>query len=134
MSLSEAISAILADIPLDDDLDPRDSSRGEELAKLVHAHGWQALELEMLDVLLNSSNLDHWNVAAGFFWGTVLDQRPDPADRKIAHLCYRFPPSDNLVWSIIVKLKELPYDSDYDPLRDPAVAAELRAVEVHERP
>jgi hypothetical protein len=33
---------------------------------------------------------------------------------------------DNLVWSIISKLKGVGYQSDYDPLQDPDVLREMK--------
>lgn len=125
MSLHESVAAILADASLDDEADARDSSRVEELEKLILVFGWEALEVAMLTILASSNRQDHWEVAAGFFWGAVLDNRALDRDRLIAHLCYRFPGGDNLAWSIISKLKGVAYLSEYDPRRDPAVLCEL---------
>jgi hypothetical protein len=45
MSLQEFVEKILNDVSLDDDADPRDSSRVEELEKLVRDFGWEASAL-----------------------------------------------------------------------------------------
>ena len=128
MVLQELVQRILADAPLDDESDSRGSSRVDELTKLITDFGWEALESSMLGVLARSEVEDHWTVAAGFFWGAVLDQRPVHADRLIAHLCLRFPAEDNLAWSITSKLKRVSYLSDYDPRHDPSVLHELDAL------
>jgi hypothetical protein len=74
---------------------------------------------------------DH-EVAAEVLWGAALYGWEVPADRVIALLCDRFDPrgdaGDNLVWSIASKLKGVDYLSDYDPLQDPGVRAELAAI------
>lgn len=129
MSLHESVAAILADASLDDEADARDSSRVEELEKLILVFGWEALEVAMLTILASSNRQDHWQVAAGFFWGAVLDHRPLDRDRLIAHLCFRFTDDDDTVWSITCKLKSVDYLSDYDPRRDPAVQRELDALQ-----
>jgi hypothetical protein len=130
-SLPAAIVAILADVSLDDDADPRDSSRARELEKLSLGFGWQPLEAEMLRLLASSPHEDHWQVAAAFFWSAVLDRRPADADRLIAHLCLRFSSGDNLAWSITSKLKGVSYLSEYDPLQDPGVLDELEVLRGH---
>jgi hypothetical protein len=52
-----------------------------------------------------------------------------PIDRVIALLYFRFDPrgdaEDNLVWSITSKLKGVDYLSDYNPLTDAGVCAEM---------
>jgi hypothetical protein len=128
MSLTEKVAAILADTALDSEDDPRDSSRVEELQKLVPMIGWAALETEMLARLAADDDQDHWQVAAGVFWEAVLDRRVLEVDRIIAHLYFQFPSEDNLAWSITTKLKHLDYLSEYDPLQDPGVLAELGAL------
>jgi hypothetical protein len=128
MSFQDSVEKILADVALDEDFDSRDSSRVEELMKLIDDFGWEVLESEMLGLLAASHNYDHWKVAAGVFWNAVLDQRPLHADRLIAHLCWRFTAEDNLAWSITCKLKGVAYASDYDPRQDPAVRAALDAL------
>ena len=128
MSFQDSVEKTLADVALDDEYDSRDSSRVEELTKLVGDFGWEALEREMLGILAASRNHDHCKVAAGVFWHGVQDLRPIHADRLIALLCWRFPADDNLAWSITSKLKGVAYLSDYDPRQDPAVRAELDAL------
>jgi hypothetical protein len=128
LELSEKVAAILADASLDAEGDPRDSSRAEELEKLEPVVGWAALEVEMLALLAGDESEDHWRVAAEVFWGAVLDRRTLHVDRVIAHLYFRFPPNDNLAWSITIKLKHLDYLSTYDPLRDSGVVRELEAL------
>ena len=70
----------------------------------------------------------------GHLWGAALDGRDLPADRVIALLYHRLDPGDggenNLAWSITSKLKRVGYLSDYDPLQDAAVRAELAVLRV----
>jgi hypothetical protein len=128
VELSRKVAAILGDAALDTEADPRDSSRVEELENLVPAVGWAALEKEMLALFSDHEDEDHWRVAAEVLWGAALDGRELHVDRVIAHLYFRFPPDDNLAWSITTKLKHLDYLSPYDPMSDLGVIRELEAL------
>ena len=64
--------------------------------------------------------------------GAALDGRQIQINKLIALLHHRFDPrgdaEDNLVWSITCKLKNVGYLSDYEPLNDPGVKEELKAI------
>jgi hypothetical protein len=125
------INAVLADDALDDD--SSDDSKCERIERLIGVVGWAAVRDNILAILADAGRRrrDH-EVAAEVLWGAVLDGREMPADRVIALLYNRFDPrgdtEDNLVWSIASKLKGLDYLSEYQPLQDPGVQAELAAI------
>ena len=129
MTLSQSVASILADVSLDTEADARDSSRVEELEKLVPQFGWQSVEAEMFRVLLAPDDNGSWNVAAGVFWNAALERRALQSNRLIACLYLRFPQGDNLAWSITSKLKGVGYVSDYDPSTDPDVQRELAVLQ-----
>jgi hypothetical protein len=125
------IKEILSTDALDDE--SCDDSKCEAIERLIETAGWSAVRDSILALLGDAARprRDH-EVAAEVLWGAVLDRRELPADRVIALLHHRFDPcgdsEDNLVWSITSKLKGLDYLSDYQPLQDPAVQAELVAI------
>ena len=125
MELEARITAILLDSSLDDET--VDSSRAEEVEKLIPRFGWPAVQESML-AGLRSREPERWRLAAEVLWGAALDRREVDVDRVIAHLCLRYPPGpeeDNLAWSITSKLKGRGYLSAYDPLDDPGGARVL---------
>jgi hypothetical protein len=106
----------------------------EEFSPLIDEVGWPEVRGELLAILEDESRPEEqWLAVAEVFWGAVLDHRPVPADRLIALLYVRLPPDphsieNNLAWSIVVRLRGLSYLSEYDPLADPKVLAELATV------
>ena len=131
MAVLADMDAILADDVLDDE--SSEGSKCEEIERLIGRVDWSTVRDSILSVLADSGRRrrDH-EVAAEVLWGAVLDGREMPADRVIALLYNRFDPrgeaEDNLVWSITSKLKRVDYLSDYEPLQDPGVKAELAAI------
>lgn len=127
------IDAVLADDTLDHA--SSDDSKCERIERLIGVIGWAAVRDNILAILADAGRRrrDH-EVAAEVIWGAALDGREMSADRVIALLCNRFDPDgdseDNLVWSIVSKLKGLDYLSEYQPLQDPGVQAELAAIRV----
>ena len=123
----EALQKILADDSLD--LEDAEESKCEKIEELIRHYGWKSIESCLLQVLeADSLRCKDWNTAAEVFWGAVLDERDLSADRVIALLYQRLPGDEysaNLAWSIASKLKGVGYLSDYDPLADPGVQAEL---------
>ena len=125
----ETVSAILADASFDDDacLETRD----EAIWALVATHGWDAVREEMLAVLRDDGAQAHWRDASVVIWRG--GERPMPAVAVIALLYRRLigdvPAAhqldENLVWSITCNLKRVDYLSDYEPLRDPEIVAEM---------
>ena len=104
----------------------------EAIECLIPQLGWHSVRAAMIDVLAaERPRVDH-QVAMEVFWGAVLDKREMPENRIIALLYHRFDPrsdsEDNLVWSITSKLKGVDYLSEYEPLHDPGVKAELAAL------
>jgi hypothetical protein len=115
----------------------RDDSEGtplEEFTPLIDEVGWPEVCGELLAILEDETRPEaQWLAVAEVFWGAVLDHRAVPADRLIALLYARLPPDphsieNNLAWSIVVRLRGLSYLSEYDPLADPKILAELASV------
>jgi hypothetical protein len=130
MAVLATIEAILADDALDDE--ECDESKCERIERLIAAAGWAEVRDSMLEVLAANRRPRDYQVATEVLWGAVLDNRELPADRVVALLYYRFDPrgdcEDSLVWSITSKLKGVNYLSEYRPLQDPGVQAELAAL------
>ncbi|MCE9525685.1 MAG: hypothetical protein K8R36_06485 [Planctomycetales bacterium] len=125
------IFAILADDHLDDESSP--ISKTDAIEALIGEYGWTPIRECMLDVLRDNSLEPHWRTAVHVFWGAVLDRRELPADELLAWLYHRFGSDgrdeDNEVWSIASKLKGVSYLSEYDPLKDAAILAYLKAIQ-----
>jgi len=113
-----------------------EGSREELIEQLIDQDGWEPVRDGLFKVLLNRNLVKHGYTAAAVLWGAVLDQRPLDPNYTIAVLerqrSFRLPDEaedlhslDTLVWSITIKLKGLPYLSDYDPTGDPAVKREM---------
>jgi hypothetical protein len=130
MAILYSISAILADDSLDDE--SSEDSKCEQIEQLIPRLGWPNVLSELLKILGEDRRRRDYEVAAEVLWGAALDARDLPVNRVIALLYYRFDPSgdseDNLVWSITSKLKRVDYLSEYDPVHDPAVQAELAVI------
>lgn len=131
MAALRDIEAILADDALDDE--SSDDSKCGRIEQLIGDVGWPTVRDSILALLADAARRqrDH-EVAAEVLWSAVLDGREMPADRVIALLYNRFDPcgnaEDNLVWSITSKLRGVDYLSEYKPLQDPGVQAELAAI------
>lgn len=125
MEGSNIIDSLLASARADDVLDRIDVA--------IEEHGWPVIRDGLMAVLEDPTRpLAHWVVAASALWSAALDQRPMHADRVIALAYARLPAEDgaenNLAWSIAAKLRGVDYLSDYNPLADPDVLAELRSI------
>ena len=125
------IDAILADDTLDDESSVE--SKCERIERLIKGADWSEVLGCILALLTDAGRRrrDH-EVAAEVLWSALLDRREMPADRVIALLYSRFDlrgdAEDNLVWSIASKLKGVSYLSEYQPLQDPGVLAELASI------
>lgn len=117
----------------EDHASPEDNSV-ERIEGLIEDAGWDVVRACLLAILEDPARpVAHWQVVAAVFWGAVLDKRPLPDDRLIALLYVRLPSDDaggenNLVWSITSRLRGVEYLSDYNPLADPRVHAELATI------
>lgn len=130
MTLPSHLDAILANDSLDDESSRE--SKCERIEQLVSARSWPTVLIALLDILSTDRRTRDYQVAAEVIWGAVLDGRPLPANRVIALLYHRFDPSgraeNNLVWSITSKLKGVDYLSEYNPLNDCEIQAELAKI------
>ena len=99
---------------------------------LCDRFGWDSVQQSLFQVLEDNGKAAHWPTVAAVFWDATLAGRRIQADKLIALLYHRFDPygdvEDNLVWSITIKLKSVGYLSNYEPLSDPGVMAELKAI------
>lgn len=125
------VRAILADPAFDNPA--CNESRAEAIYALTSADAdrWEAVRDEMLSLLADDGEPQHWMTAVTVLWLGV--DRPMPNIRVIALLQIRLlvdlPPEqeldENLVWSITRNLQGVSYLSDYDPASDPDVVAEM---------
>jgi hypothetical protein len=127
--LHNRVQAILADANFDDEacLD----TRAEAIRALVDTYGWAGVLQEMLALLQDDAAQRHWREASIVIWGGI--DQPMPATQVIALLYRRliedvpveYELDGNLVWSIARNLKGVDYLSDYDPMKDPEIIAEM---------
>lgn len=132
MNIQSEVTNILIDDSLDDEC--RQEGKCDLIEALIPKHGWETVQAEMIDVLedYNRRQKDYL-VVAEVFWGAALDKRKIQVDRVIALLYYRLKPDtgsteNNLAWSIVCRLKDVDYLSEYDPLEDAAIRAELQRI------
>ena len=133
MPILPEVETILADESPGDA--PGDESKCERIERLIETAGWDVVRDSILAVLTADRRWEDYRTATEVLWGAALDHRPMPVDRVIALLYRRLRRNggaddldENLVWSITATLKRVGYLSDYDPLNDPAVQAELAAL------
>ena len=125
MGFGNSIDSILGNDILD--ADGCDGSKCEEIENLIPEYGWVAVQEALLNVLLDDKRrISDYEVAAQVFWGASLDGRDICINNVIALLCHRLPNEEgcsenNLAWSIVTKLKNVGYLSDYCPLQDEEV-------------
>lgn len=100
----------------------------EKLERLLANSTWPALDLELRAVLRDDRADALWAAAIELYWCAVLDTRDTDVDSLVALLWHRRPDltlEENLVWSVIAKLKKLDYLANYDAEKDEGVRREL---------
>jgi hypothetical protein len=106
-----------------------DHDLDDAITDAIACHGWPRVR-DAVFATLESDDAELWPSAKATVWGAALEKREMDADRAIA-LVYHRPHLDehgfdNLAWSIASNLKGVDYLSDYDPMSDPGVVAEMR--------
>ena len=129
---AQRVEEIFANDALNADDGP---SKCEVLEEMLPELGWSVVLEHLLAILRQPDRRpSDWDTAAEVLWGAALDGRPMPVDVVVAHLCHRWwgpaQPENNLAWSIISKLKQVDYLSEYDPLADAGVLRELARLQV----
>jgi len=127
--VSNRVRAILAD-PAYDDVEC-DETRSDAILALCDTQGWDAVLEALLCVLRDDNAQRHWREVSIVLFAAL--PRPMPVDQVIGLLYRRLiedVPADcevdeNLVWSITHVLKNVGYLSEYEPLQDPAIQAEM---------
>ena len=131
MRLKDRIDQILKNDALDEDDYPEDTCKVEEIEKVNQHYSWKEIEHLLIDMLLEDRRVKDYQTIAAVIWGACLDKRDFTNRNKIIALLYKRLPNDedsienNLAWSIVTKLKNVGYLSDYDPLEDPMVQKEI---------
>lgn len=113
------LNAVLSDDALDAD---------EKLERLLASATWPEVDASLRGVLRDDSADATWTAAIEIYWSAVLDKHDTHVDSLVALLWHRRPDltlEENLVWSVIAKLKKLDYLANYDAEKDAAVAREL---------
>jgi hypothetical protein len=103
----------------------------DRIEALVTRDNWPAVCAVLLELLEQARPSNDYRAIAEVFWAAVLDQYEiSAADAVIGLVTIRLAKlgemESNLAWSITSKLRRLGYLSDYEPLEDPRVQAELR--------
>jgi hypothetical protein len=120
--------------------DPRFDADEEEVGypdtifKLRSTEGWENLRENIFRLLLDPAYQLFWHHLVTVLWYAVNDKCELPPDYTIA-LLYTCLERDeridgNLVWSITIQLKRIPYSSDYDPYQDDAVQIQKQKIQL----
>ena len=126
-AIATKVQALLDDDRLDDEDYPE--SRTELIEEIIEQCGWEPVQDHLIAVLKDASApYRDWQSAADVFYGAASDGHSISSDLVIALLYKRLEPDEhssenNLAWSIVCKLKGVGYNSDYDPMTDPAIIA-----------
>ncbi len=109
-----------------------------EIHRLADSVGWSNVLKEAFFVLARTAKKEFWHQAASVLYWATSDgiPLPYPVPESIARLyrCLELSPGlgrtglldgENLVWSIVSKLRGVPYESDWEPLRDPEILEKL---------
>ncbi|MGV3623026.1 MAG: hypothetical protein ACO1OB_19560 [Archangium sp.] len=99
------------------------------LERLLANATWPEVDAELRAVLRDDARSGLWAAAIEVLWCAVLDARETDVDSLVALLWHRRPEltlEENLVWSVIAKLKKLDYLANYDAEKDEGVRRELR--------
>lgn len=126
----DRVTAILADAAYDNV--EGDETPSDAIKALVEAYGWDAVLNALLAVLRDDSAQPFWRDVSVVLFATL--DRPMPVNQVIGLLYRRliedvpaeYELDENLVWSITRNLKGVAYLSDYEPLQDPAIIAEMK--------
>jgi len=126
------MSSVL-DMLAEEERDP-DFDLYQAVGERAGREGWRTLLSEALEVLADISQRDRWHSAMCIaYWGSShFADLPQPAMAIAARLywCLAQPPgfdsgglddTANLVWSTVITLRGVRYESDWDPERDPEV-------------
>jgi hypothetical protein len=103
----------------------------EEIKELAEVVGWQNVLKETFGVLGRDNQKDFWHKAVSIIYWAVTDQIPLPVSLEECaarlYCCLELFPGlggtvledgDNLVWSVVSKLKGVSYESSWNPLND----------------
>ena len=109
-----------------------------EMYSLAEQVGWNNLFKELLFVLSRPSRKPFWHQAASVIYWAISDKKPlpFPYEECAARLyrCLELHPGlgqsaladgENLVWSIVSKLKGVSYESSWNPLAEPEIERRL---------
>jgi len=110
-----------------DHLNAEDVEESKEMyiEALFNTFDWAECRNLVEEILTEDRRLKDYQTMANVIWEAVLDGKNFDSEKIIALLYYRFDPDfdseDNLVWSIVCKLKNLDYLSNYRPENDETV-------------
>lgn len=113
----------------------------DEIYKLAEVVGWQSVLTVSFNILERELQKTFWQRSAAVIYWAVSDQitLPFSLEESAARLyrCLEQYPGlgstgledgENLVWSIVSKLKGVSYESTWDPLEDPKIKQILASV------
>jgi hypothetical protein len=124
MNLESRLNTIFEDPRLDGE--DVENSKSQIIYSLVPEVMWDNLLPILIEMLKHRSKKPYWNIITEVLYYASNDNRPMPINEIIALLFVCSAEKDgiqdgNLVWSITHKLKGVSYNSDYEPVDDPAV-------------
>lgn len=142
MDLQSRIAEILNNQRLADDVADEEqliaeygaANKPEAIYLLADKYGWQQLYGQLVQILRNDAQSQHWETAQIVLFYAASDHNhktrrcPMPADSTIALLYNRFPngiDDGDRIWAVVCALKGVEHWSDYDPMHDADILREL---------
>ncbi len=128
------VREILADPRFRDD--STDDCVADAIKGLASDVGWHVVDSELLDILRDTTSAANWYDVIACLFGTDCHERGLPCDNSyliaLLYDCLRLGPdlgaselfgetAENLIWSIVHRLRGVGYLSTYDPMTDPDV-------------
>ncbi len=120
--------------------------RKDDAAEIVERtvfpkHRWEEVQQALFSILQDDAvSQNDYEISAEIIWSAILSGEKVDADTAIGLLYYRLgnendPYENNTIWSIAARLKDLDYaNSEYNPLRDPAILKRLTSLGIHVGP
>lgn len=120
----------------------QESESGEEsdsdpIDDLIAVHGWKPIRDTVLAILHDKNYVAAWEIAINAIYPSVADRKPlDDNNYFIAlmYACWKEFPGEhpdayeNTIWSLVISLKRISYNAEYEPLDDPEITSIMERI------
>ena len=112
-------------------------SDSDPIDDLITVHGWEPIRDTVLAILHDRNYVELWEIAINAIYPSVSDRKPLDDNNDFIALMYacwkEFPgeqPDDymNTIWTLVITLKRLSYNTEYEPLDDPAITSTIEKI------